>query len=437
MKNNCQQLSLLLFTRYPRAGAVKTRLAAALGGDGSALLHRVMSERALATARAFAASSGCRLRVCFTGCDYRDIGRWLGFDLKFSRQSEGDLGQRLSCAVEQEFAAGARGVIVIGSDCPALTETMLQDAAEKLRAGNDLVLGPAADGGYYLIGLSRPEDSLFEGISWGGAEVAKNTLARAGARGLRCSLLPELADVDRPGDLAAWRKMARPRLTIVIPVLNEAGNLPAVLAALRLEKCPGLVEVVVVDGGSEDASVELAEAAGCRVLSSPPGRGRQMNLGARSAKADNLLFLHADTCLDFSAFAEILDLLQAADVVLGAFRIALEAPGRRFRLLEMLINSRSAWLGLPYGDQGLFMRRQDFLALGGFRELPLLEDLDLVLRARRLGRLRLARNRVTTSARRWRRLGFWRTLVINQLVLLGWLFGVSPARLGKLYRGDH
>ncbi|MBN2704922.1 MAG: TIGR04283 family arsenosugar biosynthesis glycosyltransferase [Deltaproteobacteria bacterium] len=429
-----ERFSLLFFTRYPRAGEVKTRLHPALGPAGAALVHRALSERALLAARRFTAFPGRRLKVYGSGADFREMGRWLGFDLVYRRQADGDLGRRLAAALRAELANGAEAAIVIGSDCPELTAAILEKAAAELAAGADLVLGPARDGGYYLLGLRQPRDGLFQDIPWGGAEVAARTLARAAAENLRVRLLPLLADVDRPADLALWQRLARPRISVVIPVLDEASILPATLAALQLEKCPGVVEVLVVDGGSRDQSAELAAVAGGRVLHSAPGRGRQLNAGARAARGAVLFFLHADTRIEISAYDEILSRLRRPGVVLGAFSLAIAAPGLRFRLLEKMIALRCRWLRLPYGDQGFFIRREDFFTCGGFREIPLLEDLDFLRRARRRGRLALSRQTVLTSARRWQRRGFWRTTLLNQLILLGAFLGLPPSWLKKLYR---
>jgi len=198
---------------------------------------------------------------------------------------------------------------------------------------------------------------------------------------------------------------------------------------------PG-VEVIVADGGSSDHTPALAAAAGARVLSVPAGRGSQQNAGARVAHGRVLLFLHADTLLPEGFAAQIRAALARPGIVAGAFRFAIGAKGWRFRLLERGANWRAGWLGLPYGDQALFLPAARFQSLGGFKEIALLEDLELVLRLRKAGRLALLEASALTSARRWQRLGFARTTIVNQMILLGFFCGLSHERLARWYGGN-
>ncbi|MDG4475285.1 TIGR04283 family arsenosugar biosynthesis glycosyltransferase [Desulfobacterales bacterium RS19-109] len=219
-------------------------------------------------------------------------------------------------------------------------------------------------------------------------------------------------------------------ISIIIPTLNEALCLGQTVAGLV--GLPG-VEVIVADGGSQDRTVAEATAAGARVISAPLGRGSQQNAGARAANGRMLLFLHADTRLPKGFVAQIRAALDHPGIVAGAFRFAIDATGWRFRLLEQCTNWRAAWFGLPYGDQALFLPASRFLAMGGFRELPLLEDVELVLRLRKIGKIALLSAPASTSARRWKRLGLVRTTVVNQLILFGFYCGIKPERLARWY----
>ncbi|OGQ98573.1 MAG: hypothetical protein A2505_01865 [Deltaproteobacteria bacterium RIFOXYD12_FULL_55_16] len=221
-------------------------------------------------------------------------------------------------------------------------------------------------------------------------------------------------------------------ISIIIPTLNEADCIGQTLAGLSGQ--PG-VEVIVADGGSHDQTVALARAAGARVISAPLGRGSQQNAGALVAQGRALLFLHADTRLPEGFAAQIRAALALPGIVAGAFRFAVAAQGWRFRLLEQGVNRRAAWFGLAYGDQALFLSAARFQAMGGFKEMALLEDLELVLRLAKIGRLALLPTAALTSARRWQRLGLVRTTVINQLILLGFFCGISPNRLARWYNG--
>jgi rSAM/selenodomain-associated transferase 2 len=218
-----------------------------------------------------------------------------------------------------------------------------------------------------------------------------------------------------------------PRVSVVIPTLDEEHLLPAALDSVRRDA----TEVLVVDGGSTDRTREVAVAAGARVLESSPGRGTQLDRGAREARGDWIVFLHADTRLETGWCASILGL--GAAVVGGAFRFALDTgrPARRYT--EWAVALRCRVLGLPFGDQAIFCRRGAYDAAGGFPCEPLFEDVAFVLRLRSLGPTALLPNAALTSARRWETDGPTLTTLRNNALLLMFLAGVSPSRLARLY----
>ncbi len=219
------------------------------------------------------------------------------------------------------------------------------------------------------------------------------------------------------------REPESPRLSIVVPVLNEAPLLPAL--ARHLAAVAPRAERWLVDGGSTDGSAEVAERAGFSVIRAERGRWRQMNAGAEASRGDVLLFLHADTRLPVGASAAVERCLGSGAAV-GAFRLRLDDRRPSLRLMELGAGLRSRWMGLPLGDQALFCRRETFEALGGFADLPFLEDLDFVSRAARLGPVVTLPDPIVTSARVWAQRGVWRTMAWNGWVTARYLRGWRP-----------
>ncbi|HUA51259.1 MAG TPA: TIGR04283 family arsenosugar biosynthesis glycosyltransferase [Candidatus Sulfotelmatobacter sp.] len=219
-------------------------------------------------------------------------------------------------------------------------------------------------------------------------------------------------------------------LSIVIPTLNAAATLPATLACLG--EMPD-AQRIVVDGGSTDGTVACARALGAEVITAPRGRGGQLVAGARAARGAWLLFLHADTVLD-PGWRRPVDAALAGDPDrVGYFRFALDDADPAARRLERRVAWRCRVLGLPYGDQGLLISRRCYDAVGGFRPLPLMEDVDLV---RRLGRARLAAfdHAAVTAATRYRRAGYRRRSARNLVCLSLYFLGLPPRVLVWLYR---
>jgi rSAM/selenodomain-associated transferase 2 len=229
------------------------------------------------------------------------------------------------------------------------------------------------------------------------------------------------------------------KISIIIPVLNELKTIAATLASTDASTN---IEVIVVDGGSRDGTLELVRSLGAIAISSAAGRAVQMNAGAAVATGDLLLFLHADTQLppDFDTMIRAAMASSSPTdsqvAVAGAFRLQIDAPGSSFRSLERGVNWRSRFLQLPYGDQAIFLKSATFDRLGGFLEIPIMEDFDLMCRLKRWGRITIISVPVITSARRWLKQGILKTTLINQLIIVAYLLGVSPQRLMHWYRKE-
>lgn len=220
-------------------------------------------------------------------------------------------------------------------------------------------------------------------------------------------------------------------LSVIIPALNEAENIGAVVEAVRRAKPH---EVIVVDGGSTDRTTELASRAGAIVLTSPPGRGRQQRLGAERARGDWLVFLHADTRLPENYPQIVAQILSRPEVAAGAFRFKLDEPGAGYRWIEQLVAWRCRFFKLPYGDQAIFVRAAVLAQAGGFPALPIMEDYELIRRLRKLGRIEVASVAAATSARRWRKLGALNASCTNIACLAAYKLGVDAATIARWRR---
>jgi uncharacterized protein len=429
---------LILMLKYPRTGEVKTRLVAALGERRACELYRAMVRHTLNEAQRFAAESGASLTVRVAGDPDNDAVReWLGDSVHFQPQGGGDLGQRMERAVHDAFSGGASSVIVIGADCPALTAESI-DTAFRALASHQAVFGPAADGGYYLIGVRRLIPEFFCNIPWSTNSVLEETLVAANRLGIECGLLDILHDIDLPDDLPQWaqslpaQSAGKGKISVVIPALNEAHNLPRTLEAAQ--RCQPH-EIIVVDGGSTDETVKIARSKDCIVLIAPRCRAVQMNRGAVVATGEYLLFLHADTLLPDDYLTHVKPVLGQPGVAAGAFEFSVSGDFAGRRLVESTANWRARQCQFPYGDQALFLRREVFGQLGGFPEIPIMEDYEFVRRLRRLGKIVIAPSPAVTSGRRWQEHGWMWPTILNKIIILAYRLGVSPARLAGWYRG--
>jgi rSAM/selenodomain-associated transferase 2 len=224
------------------------------------------------------------------------------------------------------------------------------------------------------------------------------------------------------------------RLSIVVPALNEAAGIGAALEVLAPLRAAGH-EVVVIDGGSDDGTPDLAAPRADRVAAAPRGRASQMNAGARLATGDVLLFLHADTRLPPRAERQVLEGLAGSGRAWGRFDVRIDGRHPLLRVVAGLMNARSRWTGIATGDQAIFVRRDAFAAVGGFPPLPLMEDVALSAALKRVSPPLCLRERVVTSGRRWESRGVVRTVCLMWWLRLAYFLGASPERLSRIYYG--
>ena len=214
-------------------------------------------------------------------------------------------------------------------------------------------------------------------------------------------------------------------ISVIIPTRNEAGRIGALVESLRG------VEVIVSDAGSPDGTASAARRAGARVVGGACGRGPQMNAGAAVAAGEILLFLHADTTLPGGWAAEVRRLLDEPGVAGGAFRLTIDGPGIGLRVIERCVGWRSRFLRLPYGDQAIFLRRETFEAMGGYRPIPAMEDYEFARRLGRVARIALSPLAVRTGGRMWAERGVVGTTLLNAACVAGYHLGLPPARIAR------
>jgi rSAM/selenodomain-associated transferase 2 len=222
------------------------------------------------------------------------------------------------------------------------------------------------------------------------------------------------------------------KLSVIVPALDEGERIAATLDALANLRALG-VEVIVVDGGSRDATVQRARLRADRVIPAARGRASQMNAGAEKATGDVLLFLHADTRLPSDADHVVLNALERSGRAWGRFDVKIEGRHPLLVLVGALMNLRSRLTGIATGDQAIFVKRDTFQAVGGFPAIELMEDIALCKRLKTVGRPHCLRQRVVTSGRRWEESGVIRTMVLMWRLRLAYFFGADPAELARQY----
>jgi rSAM/selenodomain-associated transferase 2/rSAM/selenodomain-associated transferase 1 len=439
--------ALVIMAKDPESGKVKTRLG--LGGrDASDLSIAFLKDLAwLHLGRSYDV-----ILAVHPPERERALGKLLGITRTMGQEGR-DLGERMGGVVRTALT-GYRRVVIVGSDLPTLEASRVEEAFRALEI-SDLVIGPCVDGGYYLLAMSR-ELPLFEGMPWSTPEVFAKTMARAECDALAVHVLPEERDVDTPRDLAELARTSNPslapetcrvlrrlfgtsirtgsakapvlarRISVVIPALNEERGIADALHAL-----PPDVERIVVDGGSTDKTVSSAKS-GAVVIHAPRGRALQQNAGAREAKGDVLLFLHADTRLPKEGFREITRALDQGYVG-GAFLGRFDSDHLLFRFAYPIRDLRARIFLEIYGDQGIFVRKDVFDELGGFPNQPIMEDYEFVQRVRKRGPFKVIPYPITMSARRYLRYGIIRQTLKNWWILYRYLCGTDTNELYRSY----
>jgi len=441
---------LIMFAKYPEKGKVKSRLCRQWDEDIVVRLYRSFIDDLLDRLSV----GDYAFRIAFHPVEKRtDFIEQFGDAFSYMPQTGDDLGERMCGAFVRSFAEGHRTVVIIGSDSPDLPPRIIEEAFQSLDKSG-AVIGPALDGGYYLIGFSRTSffSGAFDDVAWGTDLVFKKTLRHLQERGIPVHVLPPWRDIDRPEDIADLIKrnedsdftasktmsllLMRPRFSIIFPVLNEASAINFSIEHVEdFQPADGPAEIIVVDGDPEGKTIRAIQNKHVVTSIARKGRGNQMNRGATLARGDILIFLHADTRLPLDALTRIDSALCDPACSAGAFDLAIASHRPVFRLIEKTASRRSRLTRIPYGDQAFFFRRNYFGAIGGFADIAIMEDVEIMRRIKKRGdRIVFIDLPALTSARRWEKEGVLYCTLRNWMLVSLYLSGVSPKRLTDWYR---
>lgn len=424
---------ILEFAKYPQPGHVKTRLATSLGSEEACRIYDAMAQKTHHELLKLQGQGKARVIVYADGASRQKISGWLRGAYNTWLQPEGDIGVRLEFAFCKAFEMGFRTVIAVGTDCPGLTAEKIQKAVEQLKQF-DVVIVPATDGGYVLIGTNAFQPDLFRQITWSSSRTLEQTLQQAKVKNLSAVLLGPETDVDTVEDLKIVEDTLNPQLSVIIPVLNDHHLLKETLHTFSHVHHLGEIEVIVVDGGSTDGSDDVAAGFKVRLLKSGPGRAQQMSLGARHARGRWFWFLHADCVPELETIRSLPGYLRTVDLRWGFFKQRILDPSPWFRVIELGNKLRGRIFNLPYGDQGIMVRRDLYFQCGGFAQVPFLEDVILSRCLSRICRPTVINKTIRIPSRHWRSLGPFFTTIRNISIAFRFLvFRQSPADLLEYY----
>ncbi len=431
--------ALIYFLKAPKEGEVKTRLAKSIGDPAATRCYTLLCERLLAlpidpTLECFIAYSDAQRETPpFSGT----------FKLFFQ---EGDyLGARMCHAFEHCFAEGYERVVLVGADIPEVDAPLLRDAFDALDT-HDAILSPTYDGGYYLIGFHATTftPKAFSKIVYSRNDVFEKTLhALSWLRVAQGKMLQDLDTLDDLRVLAFQASSALhtyaqtllktlPRISVVLPVYRENERIREIIEQTRQRAQTASVEIIVVDT-DERTTVDAVALENVRIGLSRQGRAAQMNEGLLMAQGKIVLFLHADTLLPDAWDRLVEETLHV--VYAGAFSLAIDDAHPWFRFIENAANLRAKLTRVPYGDQALFFSTPFLRGQGGFADIALMEDVEIMRRLKRQHVPIVIRSEtVLTSSRRWHQEGFVYTTLRNRVLSFLFWLGVSPKRFIKRYQ---
>ncbi len=426
--------ALIVFLRFPERGKVKTRLAEAVGAEESCRIYQRLCRRTLGIVADFKRLN----RDLHVFLYFTPLGRLPQMQQTFPGpwryvpQEGTHLGDRMEKAFGSVRDKGYRQTVLIGTDILDIERQDLEEAFAALERDN-AVLGPSADGGYYLIGLTRPCHAVFDCDIWGTGDVYSRSSRILLESGFELQTTRERQDVDRPEDLRFLHANAFfKKLSVIIPTLGSPEQLSPLLVRLKSLLWPG-DEIVVVKGSDRVTEGARQVAPDVVYASSARGRGLQLNCGVGFSSGEVLLFLH-DDCYPPPAFPySVRTILRTPGKSLGCFHLGFAPTTPLLTLIAKWANLRTRLLRMPYGDQGMFCTRDMFENVGGFQKRYLMEDVDFAERCMKRGTLLMLPDAVLTSPGRYLKKGILRASLQNHRIMLLYRFGTEDEKLYSIY----
>lgn len=429
---------VIVFAKTPAPGQVKTRIGTTVGMEAAAAIYEQMLNSIL---KASAPHEVWRRVIAVT--PESDPSYFSEPGLTLLRQCGSDIGKRLSHALHFGVQSGADRVLVIGSDIPSLTADDLAEAFARLET-EPCVVGPSLDGGFYLVGSAANHagavcDALSSDIAWSTPQVLHQLQAASKQIGVPLSLLPVKQDIDTYEDWLGYLdatnagKPPQPRpVSVIIPALNEEALLADCLKSLSGEGC----EIIVVDGGSTDRTIAVAQAFGATVIRlGQANRARQMNAGAKIAQGELLLFFHADSRLSRGGIAALQKAMARPHVAGGAFSLRFFPEEPFYSWLAVGANAFCRLTKMMFGDRGMFIRASLFRQIGPFPEQAIMEDAALATAVRKAGNIVILPNAVYTSARKHQKETKLQAVYRTLWAYAAYRLGVSPEKIKARYYG--
>ena len=427
--------AILIFMKYPQTGRVKTRLSKTIGTKQACNIYKKLVRRTLGIVSDFKHTHTQIDLFLFYDPPESETQIRKGYPgpWAFTPQIDGHLGEKMKNAFDHVFEKGYEHAVLIGSDIADIKTSDIEDAFRDLNR-DQAVLGPAHDGGFYLIGLSFVINEVFNFPDWSTPSVFERTLHCLHDSLHKIRTLCKRHDIDEQNDLIYVNRnpLFQDKISIIIPYLKGTQKTASLVDSLEAQLWPD-DEIVLVKGvGSSDLGKNNISHH-TRLVFAPKGRGNQLNHGAKAAQRNILWFLHIDTAPPPNFGYHIRKLTHIRGRTLGCFELRFDTSSFFLDVIYKWSNFRTKYLNLPYGDQGIFCTRDIFKKAGGFKKKFLMEDVDFVRNCKKMGKLLVIPQPIYSSAQRYMTKGVLRASLQNHFLMLLYYLGVSDKRLFQFY----